>query len=76
MACTPPGFPAVDKNADPDPAAEVAMARPVFGVHTEFSGSNGNSPRDRPWRISSMPEFLENDGDEPGSSCGNELSTE
>lgn len=76
MACKIPGADGVETNALPDLVEEVATAAPVLGAHTEFSVSNGNSPRDRPWRISPVTEFGKYAGDETGIRSGNDLSDE
>ncbi len=76
MACKTPGVHDVDTNTVATSVSEVAVAVTVFGAPTQLSLINGDSPRDRPWRISSMTGFIEHGGDEPGSPGGNGLSSE
>ena len=67
MAYKTPGVYIVEKNAFPNSVVEVATAVPAFVGHTEKALNKGNSLRDKPWRISSMTEFIEYFGDQPES---------
>ena len=53
-----PGVYVVEKDAFPNSVVEVATAVPAFVGYTEFADDKGKSLNGRPWRISSMAEFI------------------
>lgn len=53
-----PGVYIVEKNAFPNSVVEVATAVPAFIGHTERADNKGVSLRNKPFRITSMSEFL------------------
>ena len=52
-----PGVYIVEKDAFPNSVIEVATAVPAFIGYTEKADDNGTSLLNKPWRITSMPEF-------------------
>jgi phage tail sheath protein FI len=60
-----PGVYIVEKNAFPNSVVEVATAVPAFIGYTETAVYKGNSLHMRPWRISSMAEFIDCFGGPP-----------
>lgn len=60
-----PGVYIVEKNAFPNSVVEVATAVPAFIGYTDIAEYKGNSLHLRPWRISSMAEFVECFGGPP-----------
>ncbi len=60
-----PGVYIVEKNAFPNSIVEVATAVPAFIGHTQKADNKGKSLLNKPWRISSMVEFLDYFGAEP-----------
>lgn len=53
-----PGVYVVEKNAFPNSVVEVETAVPAFIGYTEFADNKGTSLAKKPWRISSMAEFI------------------
>lgn len=53
-----PGVYIVEKNAFPNSVVEVATAVPAFIGYTEKADNKGNSLNKKPWRISSMSEYI------------------
>lgn len=53
-----PGVYIVEKDAFPNSVVEVATAVPAFIGHTEIADNKGKSLLKKPWRISSMAEFV------------------
>ncbi|MBC3877216.1 phage tail sheath subtilisin-like domain-containing protein [Undibacterium sp. FT79W] len=53
-----PGVYIVEKNAFPNSVVEVATAVPAFIGYTEIASNKGASLKNKPWRISSMSEFV------------------
>ncbi len=60
-----PGVYIVEKNAFPNSIVEVETAVPAFIGYTEKADNKGKSLLNKPWRISSMVEFLEYYGGAP-----------
>jgi phage tail sheath protein FI len=60
-----PGVYIVEKDAFPSSIVEVATAVPAFIGYTEFANNNGKSLHNKPWRISSMAEFVKYFGGPP-----------
>ncbi len=60
-----PGVYIVEKNAFPNSIVEVETAVPAFIGYTRKADNKGKSLLNKPWRISSMVEFLEYYGGEP-----------
>lgn len=60
-----PGVYIVEKNAFPNSVVEVATAVPAFIGHTAKAINGNKSLRNRPWRISSMAEFISYFGGQP-----------
>jgi phage tail sheath protein FI len=67
VAYKTPGVYIVEKNAFPNSVVEVATAVPAFVGHTEKAINKGNTLRDKPWRVTSMSEYVEYFGGEPES---------
>ena len=63
-----PGVYIVEKDAFPNSVVEVATAVPAFVGHTEFADNKGKSLLNKPWRISSMAEFITYFGGPPPAS--------
>jgi len=53
-----PGVYIVEKDAFPNSVVEVATAVPAFVGYTEFADNKGKPLLNKPWRISSMAEFI------------------
>ena len=53
-----PGVYIVEKSAFPNSVVEVATAVPAFIGHTEKAAKGNMSLHNKPWRITSMAEFL------------------
>jgi len=53
-----PGVYIVEKDAFPNSVVEVATAVPAFIGYTEFADNKGKTLLNKPWRISSMAEFI------------------
>jgi len=53
-----PGVYVVEKSAFPNSVVEVATAVPAFIGYTEFADNKGTSLANKPWRITSMAEFI------------------
>ncbi len=53
-----PGVYVVEKNAFPNSVVEVATAVPAFIGYTETADNKGTSLAGKPWRITSMAEFM------------------
>jgi phage tail sheath protein FI len=60
-----PGVYIVEKNAFPNSVVEVATAVPAFVGYTRIADNKGSSLLDKPWRISSFKEFIDNFGGAP-----------
>lgn len=60
-----PGVYIVEKDAFPNSVVEVATAVPAFIGYTEFADNKGKSLHEKPWRISSMAEFISYFGGPP-----------
>lgn len=60
-----PGVYIVEKNAFPNSVVEVATAVPAFIGYTRIADDQGSSLTRKPWRISSMPEFIHYFGGPP-----------
>jgi len=60
-----PGVYIVEKNAFPNSVVEVATAVPAFIGYTEKAENGANSLKNKPWRITSMAEFLKHYGGAP-----------
>lgn len=60
-----PGVYIVEKDAFPNSVVEVATAVPAFIGYTEFADNKGKSLHGKPWRISSMAEFISYFGGPP-----------
>lgn len=60
-----PGVYIVEKDAFPNSVVEVATAVPAFVGYTEFADNKGKSLSEKPWRISSMAEFISYFGGPP-----------
>jgi phage tail sheath protein FI len=60
-----PGVYIVEKDAFPNSVVEVATAVPAFVGYTEFADNKGKSLHNKPWRISSMAEFISYFGGPP-----------
>lgn len=60
-----PGVYIVEMNAFPNSVVEVATAVPAFVGHTEKAANNGSSLLNKPWRISSIEEYIECFGGAP-----------
>ena len=65
MAYKTPGVYIVEKNAFPNSVVEVATAVPAFIGYTEKADNKGSSLRGKPWRITSMSEFVDYFGGAP-----------
>ncbi|WP_323816518.1 phage tail sheath family protein [Cellvibrio sp. NN19] len=63
-----PGVYIVEKDAFPNSVVEVATAVPAFVGYTEFADNKGKSLLNKPWRISSMAEFISYFGGPPPAS--------
>lgn len=63
-----PGVYIVEKDAFPNSVVEVATAVPAFIGHTEIADNKGKSLLKKPWRISSMAEFVTYFGGPPPAS--------
>ena len=53
-----PGVYIVEKDAFPNSVVEVATAVPAFVGYTQFADNKGKPLLNKPWRISSMAEFV------------------
>lgn len=62
-----PGVYIVEKNAFPNSVLEVATAVPAFVGHTERASDKGNTLSGKPWRITSLSDYVEYFGREPDS---------
>jgi len=60
-----PGVYILEKDAFPNSVVEVATAVPAFVGYTEFADNKGKSLLNKPWRISSMAEFISYFGGPP-----------
>ena len=60
-----PGVYIVEKNASPNPVVEVPTAIPAFIGITEKAVNGADSLRGKPWKITSMTEFLQYFGGAP-----------
>lgn len=60
-----PGVYIVEKDAFPNSVVEVATAVPAFIGYTEFADNKGKSLLNKPWRISSLAEFISYFGGPP-----------
>lgn len=60
-----PGVYIVEKNAFPNSIVEVATAVPAFIGYTKIAQNGEKSLHKKPWRISSLAEFMEYFGGEP-----------
>jgi hypothetical protein len=60
-----PGVYIVEKNAFPNSVVEVETAVPAFIGYTEKADNKGKSLLKKPWKISSMIEFIDYYGGEP-----------
>ena len=60
-----PGVYIVEKDAFPNSVVEVATAVPAFVGYTDFADNKGKSLLNKPWRISSMAEFISYFGGPP-----------
>jgi uncharacterized protein len=65
VAYKTPGVYIVEKNAFPNSVVEVATAVPAFIGYTEKADNKGSALKDKPWRITSMSEFLDYFGGAP-----------
>lgn len=63
-----PGVYIVEKDAFPNSVVEVATAVPAFIGYTEFADNKGKPLLNKPWRISSMAEFIGYFGGPPPAS--------
>lgn len=62
-----PGVYIVENNAFPNSVIEVATAVPAFIGYTKIAQDGKKSLHKKPWRISSLAEFMEYFGGEPDS---------
>jgi len=62
-----PGVYVVENNAFPNSVIEVATAVPAFIGYTKIAQDGEKSLHKKPWRISSLAEFMEYFGGEPDS---------
>ena len=60
-----PGVYIVEKNAFPNSVVEVATAVPAFIGYTEKADNKGKSLAGKPWRITSMAEYINYFGGPP-----------
>ncbi len=60
-----PGVYIVEKDAFPNSVVEVATAVPAFIGYTEFADNKGKSLHKKPWRITSLAEFISYFGGPP-----------
>lgn len=60
-----PGVYIVESSAFPNSVVEVATAVPAFIGYTAQADNDGSSLSDKPWRISSMSEFIKYFGEKP-----------
>jgi phage tail sheath protein FI len=60
-----PGVYIVEKNAFPNSVVEVATAVPAFIGHTKISDNKGTPLKNKPWRITSLSEFVNYYGGPP-----------
>ncbi len=60
-----PGVYVVEKNAFPNSVVEAATAVPAFIGYTEFAKDGNKSLLNKPWKISSMAEFVQYFGGAP-----------
>lgn len=60
-----PGVYIVEKNAFPNSVVEVATAVPAFIGYTKIADNKGTSLHEKPWRITSLSEFINYFGGEP-----------
>ncbi|GGC76757.1 phage tail sheath family protein [Undibacterium terreum] len=60
-----PGVYIVEKNAFPNSVVEVATAVPAFIGYTQIADNKGTSLARKPWRITSMTEFVNYFGGAP-----------
>ncbi len=67
MAYKTPGVYIVEKNAFPNSVVEVATAVPAFIGYTEKAINKGNTLLNKPWRITSMAQYIEYFGQGPAN---------
>jgi phage tail sheath protein FI len=67
VAYKTPGVYILEKDAFPNSVVEVATAVPAFIGHTEKADNKGTALAGKPWRISSMSEYLDYYGGPPAS---------
>lgn len=60
-----PGVYVVEKNAFPNSVVEVATAIPAFVGYTKFAKDGNKSLLNKPWKISSLAEFVQYYGGAP-----------
>ena len=60
-----PGVYIVEKNAFPNSVVEVATAVPAFVGYTRFADNKGTTLHRKPWRITSLTEFINYYGGAP-----------
>jgi phage tail sheath protein FI len=74
VAYKTPGVYIVEKNAFPNSVVEVATAVPAFVGHTQWAVNKGNTLSNKPWRITSLSEYIEYFGGGPESRFALKLS--
>jgi phage tail sheath protein FI len=67
VAYKTPGVYILEKDAFPNSVVEVATAVPAFIGYTERADNKGTALRGKPWRVTSMSEFIEYFGGAPAS---------
>jgi phage tail sheath protein FI len=65
VAYKTPGVYILEKDAFPNSVVEVATAVPAFIGYTEKADNKGTALRGKPWRITSMTEFIDYFGGAP-----------
>jgi phage tail sheath protein FI len=65
VAYKTPGVYILEKDAFPNSVVEVATAVPAFIGYTEKADNKGTALRGKPWRITSMTEFIDYFGGPP-----------
>ncbi len=60
-----PGVYIVEKNAFPNSVVEVATSVPAFVGYTQFADNKGTTLHRKPWRITSLTEFINYYGGAP-----------
>jgi phage tail sheath protein FI len=65
VAYKTPGVYIVEKNAFPNSVVEVATAVPAFVGYTEKADNKGSTLAGKPWRITSMTQFIDYFGGPP-----------